>query len=1052
MITYNNAKDNQLDILSEDFTSSDWSNYVTYDNTTTSGQLSKFPTQSRKNLRSFVPVKGRGLTMLELNALGAIGYWNNDANPPSSSNPSAGWADNYTMTELLTNSKTTEGEVWTNGTVAYNDAIGIKQNCLAIDLSTNAVITTESSFDAAVDLTNFSISNSQIDFAFPNYSSNPIQSVQVTFSSANAFSSEITLNVLNNSNKASVDLSSIPYNVLKGLNKIQLKITRSGAIGTFYCSQIICVSKNYVYPVVDWNTQTNRLTKTSSVQTIGLSPGPVGSTATTTIEALWAKFPPMIKSYAGITTGTNSMIIGDCSKDPQPVNINASMIFNTGLLPTSGDNQIGLILRETGNLGKTQSALNVLTQNNIPGPLTLSPKLAPSNDKTTTHLYFVSVSWNSTGATIKFEDENQTGRAVYYNISITGGLLANTNYEFNVLLEDNKFRVIINRLNNQYNQSDGLTMNQLYNLGNIGYWDNTTSTSSDSNAGWADDYQLSQINGYNVIHDTGWIYDPKIQRRKGRFGWWANLLDNRSYVRKIAVNSASYAEYVSNPLKSKTPVNGVQVFSESSPAIRKFTKGYAFGSGAILSNTKTGEYVISTVTSGDMVQGFCTNDFTVNNSKLKIDFNLFVNNKNDISAYLLSTEKDIEIRIDLSLGNIKSNQINKINLILNNLKFGNYKLYVVQETLRKNQITINNLTINSPQVQWSAKPNAIDDWVDYDLDNTSMNEGLMFSERGKNLQIKGVAKTQFASIKKVKSVPKYADLGAFQWSDSINSFRNITDTRLNKQSSGFYISTSADPVSDGSSLTKIKVSKPASITSASGNGTTITYIAANNFIAGETITITDNSNSTLNLTSALVASATSTQFTVTSSVTVTGTGGIATPDPSSMLYETSGNSFDTYGLTAGIVYNFQGYLGKLLSITNATGDSSTVTYTTNSKHVFQPNNFVTISGSDIAGYNGVFKIKSVPTETTFTVENVTTGDENWTNGTADFAYVKYQWLFDDGTVQTGKSISYKFNYAPDGTSFTANEDEYCLHTVILKIYVNDKLIDAVTRRFYVQTL
>jgi hypothetical protein len=897
MITYNNAKDNQLDILSEDFTSSDWSNYVTYDNTTSSGQLSKFPTQSRKNLRSFVPVKGRGLTMLELNALGEI----------------LSWSSKYDMTALLTSAKTTEGEVWTNGTVAYDETV--TQNCLKITIPPNTTsINTESTFDTAIDLTNFDLSNYKIDFAFPNYQAGSISSITASFYSSTVTNpTAITLTVSNN--KASIDLSSslIPYDALKSLNKIKLTITPSGTAGIFYCSQIICVSKNYVYPVVDWNTQTNRLTKTNQTATF---PTPsVDSSPATTIGKLWNIFPPMIKSYAGITGTT----IGDCSKDPQPVNINVSMIFNTGLLPTSGDNQIGLILRETGNLGISQvnspTGLQGKRQDAMPGPLTLSPKLTPTNVKGTTHLYFASISWNSTGATIKFEDESQTSRVVYYNIQITNGLVANTNYEFNVLLEDNKFRFIIKKLTNQYSGLDYLglnsfTMTGLNNLGSIGYWSNDPPIGSISpSAGWADNYY---IDNSASIFDTGWIYDSKIQRRKGRFGWWANLLDNQSYVRKIAVNSASYAEYVSNPLKSKTPVNGVQVFSESSPAIRKFTKGYAFGSGAILSNTKTDEYVISTVTSGDMVQGFCTNDFTVNNSKLKIDFNLFVNNKNDISAYLLSTEKDIEVRIDLSLGNIKSNRINKIDLILNNLKFGNYKLYVVQEVLRKNQITINNLTINSPQVQWSARPNVIDNWIDYDLDNTSMNEGLMFSERGKNLQIKGAAKTQFASIKKVKSVPKYADLGAFQWSDSINSFRNITDTRLNKQSSGFYISTSANPTSDGS-LTKVRLQ------------------------TGSSPSISDTSIT----------------------------------DP-----------FDTYGLSTGTLYYFQGYLGSMT--------------------------------------------------------------DTWSNN------VKYQWLFDDGTVQTGKSISYKFNYAPDA-SFTANEDEYCLHTVILKIYVNDKLINTVTKHFYVQT-
>ena len=68
----------------------------------------------------------------------------------------------------------------------------------------------------------------------------------------------------------------------------------------------------------------------------------------------------------------------------------------------------------------------------------------------------------------------------------------------------------------------------------------------------------------------------------------------------------------------------------------------------------------------------------------------------------------------------------------------------------------------------------------------------------------------------------------------------------------------------------------------------------------------------------------------------------------------------------------------------ATPEAGDVTYTTNSNHLFNTGEFVNITGSSIAGYNGVYKVTQVPTPNTFVVDNFTTGTETWTNGLAVF--------------------------------------------------------------------
>jgi hypothetical protein len=73
------------------------------------------------------------------------------------------------------------------------------------------------------------------------------------------------------------------------------------------------------------------------------------------------------------------------------------------------------------------------------------------------------------------------------------------------------------------------------------------------------------------------------------------------------------------------------------------------------------------------------------------------------------------------------------------------------------------------------------------------------------------------------------------------------------------------------------------------------------------------------------------------------------------------------------------------TVSSATPSSPTVgdvTYGTSSSHGFSPGDFVTISGSSIPGYNGTYLITQIPSDSTFTVDNATTGSETWSNGLA----------------------------------------------------------------------
>ena len=466
----------------------------------------------------------------------------------------------------------------------------------------------------------------------------------------------------------------------------------------------------------------------------------------------------------------------------------AAKATNSGTVTSNSEststqyNQVGLILRETGNQPYTQydftsaakGGASNKTQLDLENLTSLSIKDSGHwNNVNYSSFYFASLIWNANGAYVQLQDElsltsSSTQDRTLYKIPAIG-LLPNKNYQFNVLFEDSKFRIYITDLDDQY-----LRLNSIQ---NTNYLDDT------------------------CVFDTNWIYDERIIRRKGRFGWWANLYDGDAYVRKIGINSASYAEYVSETMRSRTPVSGTQIFHESSPAIELFDSALATGVGATLQNSLNNKYAVATTNTGGMLQGLVTNEFVVHNSKLNINFNLFATDAGNIKAYLFSTDQDIERQINLTLPDFINNKINNVKIPVEGIGYGNYKLYIVQEKSTSNLIKIENISIQSPQVEWSARSDNNFIWQNYNVDGNNLHNGLMFGNRGKNLQIKAVAKNQFGSIQKIKTVPKYAELGAFDWSSPfVGSDNTINNIHFDKQSIGFYIGKTANSLYDNTTV------------------------------------------------------------------------------------------------------------------------------------------------------------------------------------------------------------------------------------------------------------
>lgn len=142
------------------------------------------------------------------------------------------------------------------------------------------------------------------------------------------------------------------------------------------------------------------------------------------------------------------------------------------------------------------------------------------------------------------------------------------------------------------------------------------------------------------------------------------------------------------------------------------------------------------------------------------------------------------------------------------------------------------------------------------------------------------------------------------------------------------------------------------ITAISGDGTTVTYTCANNFVAGMSVTTTGSSIAGYNVTTATIATASATNFTVTNATTGTPTLTNATAEARTI----------TTGAAAG---------GSITAVTASSPATGQVTYSTTT--AVPVGCIVTVAGASPSGYNGTFVVVATNIGTSFTVNNATTG-------------------------------------------------------------------------------
>lgn len=202
--------------------------------------------------------------------------------------------------------------------------------------------------------------------------------------------------------------------------------------------------------------------------------------------------------------------------------------------------------------------------------------------------------------------------------------------------------------------------------------------------------------------------------------------------------------------------------------------------------------------------------------------------------------------------------------------------------------------------------------------------------------------------------------------------------------------------------TSATITNTAVVTGVTSNGTTITYTAANTFVAGQLVTVTGvisagNSGGTaglkFNLTNATVATASATQFTVTNSTTDTYTSGGSASSPNGRILVASGANL---GRAALEVYDYAVYVELAANSTSALISQANVfevvgaTNSTSGGNSAQlaPNG-LSLLGSSGTGGNSVALSLTTDSDTVMKVQQYSVDDQ---------AYRDTATIYSDGTI------------------------------------------------------
>ena len=279
-----------------------------------------------------------------------------------------------------------------------------------------------------------------------------------------------------------------------------------------------------------------------------------------------------------------------------------------------------------------------------------------------------------------------------------------------------------------------------------------------------DELQLGYIQV--EVYDTGVIYDTRIQRDQGEFGWFAQIEDGDSLVENIRQRSASFGNLITKEYLSSTPVVGVQLFESSTPPAELLTGVGSGPFGGIVTSQKDDSFKIDTK---GMMKGASTNSFVITNwSNTTIEFDI-QRPEGHTLAYLYGDSGNI---ISIPIPDGIPGQWQKVRKRMTDRpdQTGRYQLVILKvASINSETWYLKNLSVRSRSVGWSARGKddpwnmAGDQWIDFHDSTNASNSGILLKEPGRGLQVQAEMLVSDGSIYEFKSLPKYAEPGRFIW-------------------------------------------------------------------------------------------------------------------------------------------------------------------------------------------------------------------------------------------------------------------------------------------------
>lgn len=577
-------------------------------------------------------------------------------------------------------------------------------------------------------------------------------------------------------------------------------------------AQLVWTAVNFPSQITGWTTSGTgaELRQPNPGGTINALTLTVTTTGACTLELVAVRLLPTDAEFATWAVNTRSGILerninrfGELANDyvlpkifrsgpfddPAPIDINLMLTFNSGSISTPDwePNFIRIYLRErtedyltqldldavdlnndgVPEWGFTQKQLNEGREHEVPrrsqpdfGQALLKPlpqryldvqpqgaldaeaqaELERMPDTVAEAWIEATLKWEPNYMTVIIKD-TETPESQAYRFERIEGMTANTNYALSVELEDDEFRL------------------QIFSLDGLG--------------------QIS-----SAIFDTGVIKDDfMFKRRKGRVGWEFFSNDKDVAIRTIRSHLTMFAEYRSMRMESLTPVEGARLFASASPpsTVALAAAPAALGGEVVLDPNKTRHNGSLRVTTRHTLEGIETDSFTIDDfTQTTISFDLFyphqgLDSGGNLTAHLIGDQGTIT---QLTIGRIHPNvwqtiNIEPVEVIGHVAGESQFRLAITQPEEITTTWWIENIRVNERSIAWYGRATPGDpwgmhqsEWVPFkDLINSDT-DGILFPERGRELQVQARALRQDAVIERVAFKPKYAELGRLIWDEN----------------------------------------------------------------------------------------------------------------------------------------------------------------------------------------------------------------------------------------------------------------------------------------------